>query len=922
MSVKNIEDTYPLAPVQHGMLFHSLCAPQAGVYVQQLICTLHEELDVPVFKRAWERIAERHPVFRTSFRWEGVDEPRQEVHRQVQIPVEEQDWRHFASGQQEERLRAYLEADRLRGFDLAVAPLMRLAFFRFSQAQYRVIWTSHHVLFDGRSRLLVLKELFALYEAFCSGRDLVLDSPPPYRNFIDWLSHKEFSGAEGFWRAALSGFAASTTLPFDHDRQSKTPTGNFGKQTGRLSATVTSALQSLAKQHRLTPNNFFQGAWALLLSRYTGETDVVFGATRAGRHAPFQGVDSIIGLLINTVPVRVRTNLDGLLLPWLQELRAQWLAMRPLEHTPPVKIQQWSELVAGQPLFESIVVFENYRLDSLLQQRGNGWETRDFRLVGATNYPLALAGQLGRELSLEVTYDRHRFADADITRLLGHLTTLLEEMVSDPTRRLSDLALLTKAERHRLLVEWNETRREYSSDRCLHQLFEEQAERTPKATAVAFEEQQLTYRELNERANQLAHYLRKLGVGPEVTVGIYVERSLEMVVGMLGILKAGGAYVPLDPTYPKERLALMLEDAEPKVLLTQQRLMEERIEDGDPAPAVGESAFSIFSPRVQVVCLDANWNVVARESVENPVCRTQSGNSVYVIYTSGSTGRPKGVLIEHRQILNYVNGILDRCRFEPGAIFATVQPLSVDSSQTVIFPALVSGGCLHVMSEDKSSDPQGLAGYFRRFPIDVLKIAPSHLAALQMFCEPEQLLPRQWLVLGGEAPRWDWLQSFQAGAGCKILNHYGPTETTVGMLTYQVPTGQTRQGSTTVPIGRPLSNTQAYLLDSSLQPVPVGISGELHIGGDGLARGYLDRPELTAEKFIPNPFSDLPGARLYKTGDLARYLPDGNIEFLGRIDNQVKIRGFRVELNEIENVLSEHPAVGQAVVLARNDVES
>ena len=567
-----IEAPYTLSSMQKGMLFHSLYAPQSGVYVQQLICALHEDLDVFCFQRAWQRVVERHSVLRTSFQWKDVNDAVQQVHRHVSVPWDLQDWRGLSAEEQESRLQVYLKADLTHGFNLSNAPLMRLALFRVGEAHYRFIWTSHHALLDGRSRLLVLKEIFALYEAFSRGHELELPQPRPHQDFIDWVTRQAFDRAEDFWRKALAGVIAPTPLPGDsfpeNDRDDA-----FGVRFIRLSEGLTSDLQLFAERHHLTPNTLLQGAWALLLSRYSGEEDVVFGATRAGRHISIEGAESIVGLLINTIPVRVRVSAESLLLPWLQELRTQWVAMRDFEHTPLVKIQGWSDVSPGKPLFESILAFENYQLNSALREQGEKWERREFHLIGATNYPLTVTGYLEPELLLEIAYDRRRFADPTIRRMLGHLERLLEGMVGDPNQRLADLSLLTEEERYQLLVGWNDTKRDYPRG-CVHESFEDQVERRPDAIAVVFGDQQLTYRELNQRANQLAHYLRKQKVGPEVLVGLCMERSLEMVVGLLGILKAGGAYVPLDPFYPQERLAFMLEDAQVSVLLTQKRLLE------------------------------------------------------------------------------------------------------------------------------------------------------------------------------------------------------------------------------------------------------------------------------------------------------------------------------------------------------------
>ncbi|MPZ14326.1 MAG: amino acid adenylation domain-containing protein [Chloroflexi bacterium] len=487
------------------------------------------------------------------------------------------------------------------------------------------------------------------------------------------------------------------------------------------------------------------------------------------------------------------------------------------------------------------------------------------------------------------------------------MTRTIQE-ASSPHQSLSGLAMLSDADHQRSLVEWNNTATVYPAhDFALHQLIEAQVARTPDAVAVRFEEHALNYRELNACANQLAHHLVGLGVGPDVLVGIMVKRSLDMVVGLLGILKAGAAYLPLDPALPQQRIAFLLEDTEVPVLLTQQALVDEL-----PATAA------------RTICLDADWPTIAQELQEAPASGVAPEHLAYVIYTSGSTGQPKGVGVEHRNIVNYVLGVAQRFAFQPGMHHALVSSIAADLGNTVLFPALATGGCLHVIAQERVLDPDLLAEYFTRNPIDVLKIVPSHLAALQAGAHPERVIPRRCLILGGEASRLDWIAHLRTLAPeCAIYNHYGPTETTVGVLTYHVaarddaPLPSTPSG--TLPLGSPLPNSRIYLLDEQGQQVPVGVPGELHVGGAGVARGYLNRPDLTAERFVPDRFGSVPGGRLYRTGDLARRLPDGTIEFCGRIDDQVKIHGYRVELGEIAASLREHGGVRDALVLARED---
>jgi amino acid adenylation domain-containing protein len=502
-----------------------------------------------------------------------------------------------------------------------------------------------------------------------------------------------------------------------------------------------------------------------------------------------------------------------------------------------------------------------------------------------------------------IFYNADLFESATIERFCAHFARLLESAALTPDEPLPLLSMIEAEERQQLLVEWNDTRTDYDLDRCIHELFEEQVTRTPHAPALVFENQQLTYDELNRRANQLANYLRGLGAGVETRVGLHLERSLELVIAVLGILKAGAAYVSLDADYPLERKVYMLDDAAVSVLIT-----HEDLSDRLPAhPA-------------QVVDLTAEREAIAAASDLNPARVAEPDGLAYVIYTSGSTGKPKGVGGSHRQLLSYISGISERLGFTPGASFAMQQTPSVDAPITYLFGALCGGGVLHVISHERTFNARAIGDYFQRHRIDYFKVAPSYLAALQSYPQPEQVLPRRLLLVGGEASRSDWIAGVQALApDCRIVNHYGPTETTVGVLTYDVTPAVSALGANILPLGRPLPNAEIYLLDEYLNPAPVGVPGELYIGGPSLARGYINRPDLTAETFISHPFSQQPGQRLYRTGDLARYLPDGNIEFLGRRDHQVKIRGFRVELKEIEAVLSEHEAVLAAVILLGHD---
>jgi len=902
MSLKNIEDAYPLSPMQQGMLFHSLCAPESGVYVEQARFDLHGDLNIPAFTQAWQQLISRHSVLRTAFVWENLDNPVQIVGRQVKFPWEMQDWRDISIANQSLKLEELRETDRRQGFDLSQAPLMRLILIHLTETTYHFIWNHHHLLLDGWSVHLLYQELVRIYRAYCQGEPISLKQPRPYRDYIAWLQEQDVSQAEVFWRRLLKGFTSPTRLWIEQPSyQFLGFESDINTQEIRLSGDTTSALQEFARRHHLTLNTVVQAAWCLLLNHYTGEDDVVFGMTGSGRPPNLADIDAMVGLFINTLPMRVRIVPEESLLPWLRRLQAQQVEVRQYEYSSLIDIHAWSELPRETPLFETILVFENYPVRAVIKELNQNLAIQKVDVVEKTNYPLNLLVGVGSDLSLKLLYDNSRFASGAIAHFLQHMQMLLEAITANPQQRLCDLPHLTQAEQQRLLVEWNTTQVDYPQHPCLHEWFEVQVERTPDAVALVFEDQQLTYQELNARSNQLAHYLQSLGIGPETLVGVCLERSVELVIALLAVLKAGGAYVPLDPTYPKERLAFILEDTQLPVLLTHSHLVEH------------------FPPTsAQVVDLVAAWSSLLQESSSPPQNSCLSSQQpAYVIYTSGSTGIPKGVIGSHQGILNRFHWMWETYPFAPGETCCQKTALSFVDSVWELFGPLVQGVRTLLVPEAVVTDPAQLIRLLAQQQVTRLVLVPSLLRALLETAPALQTqLPqlRLW-VTSGEALSVEVVQQFwQALPQSRLLNLYGASEVAADVTAYELqPTDET---PVSIPIGRPIANTQVYVLDGTGQPVPVGVPGELHIGGIQLARGYYQRPELTAERFLPHPFSADPGARLYKTGDLVRYRADGMLEYLGRLDHQVKIRGFRIELGEIESVLAQHPEVSQAVVIA------
>ena len=910
--------------MQQGMLFHSLMAPASGVYVEQLSATLHGDLNLDAFSRAWQQLLDRHTILRTAFVWEDLDEPLQVVYRKLEILLHSEDWRDLTPEEQAVRFDAYQQEQRKQGFDMADAPLMRVALIRVAADEYRFVWTFHHILLDGWSFPIILQELFTLYEAGVRGFPARLPFSRPYGDYIAWIQNQDKNKAAVYWGDLLTGFTSPTPLVVDRKIAAPTAAATYEIQDMALSAEDTEALRTLVRQNQLTLNTVVQGAWALLLSRYSGEQDVVFGATVSGRPHELPGSEKMVGLFINTLPARILVEPEASLLPWLQRIQTQQVQTRQFEYSALVDVQSWSDVQRDVSLFDSILVFENYPVsDALAEQRGS-LEIRDVQSSEQTNYPLTVVAAPGRVLGIRIAFDQQRFEPTTITRMLEHLQTLLKAIIAQPDRRISSLPLLTEAERQQILVEWNRTERTIPAGTNVPGLFEERVALTPDAEALIFQEQTLSYDELNRRSNQLCHYLQAQGVGRGKMVGIYVGKSVEMIVALLGVLKSGAAYVPIDPRYPHERIQFMLEDAGIDTLLTQERLVEVRDRRAEDAPRNTQHA---PRPILQIwegntIDLDSDWPQIALQPDHNPAIELDPAAPAYVIYTSGSTGIPKGVLIPHSALANHALALAEEAELNVTDRVLQFISLSFDASAEEIYPTLMRGGAIVV--PDSALDVLGadLARFCSEREVTVLHMPASVWHVLVDDLDKASIrfdAPLRLLMLGGDTPSIEKLQTFSRllGGPIPFLNLYGPTEATITATLYKTTT-QPRDFER-LPIGKPIANVHTYILDPAMRPAPIGAPGELYIGGAGLALGYLDRAEITAASFVTHTFGAGPTVRLYKTGDAARYLPDGNIEFLGRVDEQIKIRGYRVEPGEIEATLSQYEGVQDVAVIVQVD---
>lgn len=1271
-----IEESYPLTPLQEGMLYHHLSSLHAGIDLAQIVCVLPEEIDAPLLRSAWDWVVARYPALRTAFRWDRLGHPVQEVHREVALPFEVHDWEAVPPAEQETRFEDFLRADRERGFELDEVPNLRVSLFKLSRSHFNLVWTVHHILTDAQAMSIVLTDVADKYLAAREGELLELPKPKPYRHHIDWLRNRDRAVDERYWRERLRGFTSPTPLPLEASPAGLQPRPD-AHQDLVLSREETDALRSMADGIGVSLSAVLHGAWGFLLSRYSRQREVIFGSVRACRKS-VADASSMVGLFINTIPVRVIVEPETEVEVWLRKLKNDLAEAREFEFTSLVDIQQWCDLPSGTPLFETLMVFDYTDLQSKLRKARKWWNDKNAEILQQTNYALTIFVYAQDVLSFQLAYDRERFNPDSVGQILRHLRTVLNNMAANPRVPLSQLRLLPEEDLRRVLVDRNQTSIDFCSKGGIADAFEEQVQRRPDAVALRFHATELSYRQLDTRANQLAHYLIKRGVDPEALVGISLRRSVDLVVALLAALKAGAAYLPLDPNYPSKRLSAMLEDAQPAVLLTESEVI---------------SATALSQP--PVVLVDAERRVIAEESESPPSRQTRPESCAYVIYTSGSTGIPKGVMLEQRNVMNFF-AAMDRliqhdppgvwlavtnftfdisvlellwtlCRGfeivlypEPGgeeppvpesrltappdfslfyfaadesakdidkyrlllegakfadqhsfqavwtperhfhafgglypnpsvvsaAIAAVTQRVAIRAGSVVLplhnpvrvaeewslvdnlsqgrvgisfasgwFPndfvlapdsyrerhevmyraietvrALWRGEAIHLRGPDGSTvetrtlprpiqkelpvwvtaagsqetfrsagriganllthllgqsieelaqkihlyrearrehghdrghvtimlhtfvsddeefvrsevreplksylrtatslmkesassfwryrkltgrasqevdreyknltheemeelleyafaryyETSGLFGTPEQCLVQVeklMEIGVDEIACLIDFgISPELVLenlkhlhhlrelasrnehrngsPRskevslpdtmnkyhvtylqctptlasllvadeesrkplgrlKQMLVGGEALSTDLCRKLKPLVGGELINMYGPTETTIWSATYSV-----KGDESPIPIGRPIGNTQIYILDEDLNPMPVGAWGEIFIGGQGVARGYLNRPELTAERFIKNPFDHGGSARLYRTGDLGRFREDGEIEFLGRADFQIKIRGHRVELGEIESVLLAEGSVEQAVVTATSN---
>uniref|UniRef100_UPI00313ED713 amino acid adenylation domain-containing protein n=1 Tax=Dyadobacter sp. OTU695 TaxID=3043860 RepID=UPI00313ED713 len=876
-----------LSGLQEGMMFHSLYDQQAATYIEQFACDLIE-LDATTFEQAWQDIIKRHTILRTSFSYDKLKLPVQCVHSHVSFNADLLDFSAFSEEEQHERLLGFELEDRAKKFDLEKAPLMRLTLIKTGPERHRMIWTCHHILFDGWSLPIIMSELFEFYQLRMSGEFPASDFEDRYEDYIRYIEKQDKTNEEAHWKQYLHGVNGGTLLALiDDDLQRNKGVGVYKESVLSLTGHFTKEIEDFAQKNRVTVNTLMQGVWAILLHHYNQTQDVIFGVTVSGRPEDLPNIENRVGLYINTLPLRSTIVENQNIAQWLQNLQDEQVQNRKYQYSALNNIQKWADI--QRDLFDSIFVFENYPVSEKLASSNLSVGIENATTYDQTNYPLGIKVVAAGRIIVTFNYNATLLADSYVENMLLHYENVLRQIISAEKTILGELELITSAEREMIVDGYNQTKFDFPDSESLVSLFEKQVGTSALKTALAFEQEEVSYQRLNQRVNQLCHFLVKHGISSGARVAICQERGLDMVISILAILKAGAAYVPIDPECPIERLSFILDDAQASFLITNQQRL---------------SKYS-FSGNCQVFRIDLAQTSLLEMPMENPGILIDTKSLAYIIYTSGSSGQPKGVLVSHDSVVNLVFNQKDALMLRAGISVLQFASLGFDASVHEIFCTLLYGGKLVLCSKNAILDRALFKELIERHQIELVTLPPSYQAEVK-----NELHSVKTLISAGEMLNKKLVEEL-SGKGIRVINAYGPTENTVSSILTDRPV----LANGKVVIGKPIGNVRAFILDENFRPVPHGVKAELFLGGKSLANGYLNLEDLSAEKFSVHSIGNFGPERLYRTGDLARWLPEGDIEYIGRKDDQLKIRGNRVELGEIEAVLQSAPGILHASVV-------
>lgn len=904
MKAPDLQDLYELTPLQHGLLFHCLYAPEEGVYVEQAYLTLHGELRRDEFWTAWQTVFDRHPALRSTYHWDGTDNPVQAVHRHADVERDERDWRDLPAADVEPHLRAFLEEERHRGLDLQAPPLMKLTLFRAADDTYYLAMRISHLIMDGWSVGIILREFIGTYRALYHGDRPALDRPGRYKDYVAWWRRQDRTAIESYWRQTLAGYEPPPPLDLGPVRPPPDAEVPYDRTDASLDD-IADRLRAFCRSRQLTLHTVIQGAWMLVLARTSGQDEVVAGATMAHRPTDVPAVDAIVGPMVVTLPIRARLAADRPVREWFGQIQDAIVAARDHAGAPLTDIRAWSGLPGSAALFESIVSFENVPLPSL-EFPDERLALTDYVFDGRPQYPLSFVVLPGDDLPLRLVFDRRRFSAENAGRMLARVRAVLLAVLDGPDRTAGDIDVLTAAERD-LLDELHRPLHTHSAPPTLPEAVRRHAAERPDAVAVTGADptaDTLTWNQLDEQADKLAGHLVELGVTPGERVALYASRTPRAIVAIIAVLRAGGVYVPLDPQHPTGRLDTILADSEAMLLLTEAGFVER-----------------FGARRPPVVCLDSAWDVVSARPATDPGVPVGPDEPAYLVYTSGSTGTPKGALMTHANGMRLATAMDEQLDVGPDDVWTCFHTFAFDASVWEIWAALASGGRLVVVPAEVGQSGEATHDLLVREGVTVLLLTPR---AFEQMIAVEPAGPTglrlRYVLVGADRVEPTALNPWFERHGDErpaVLNVYGPTETTVFCTAHRITTAETAGAHAPSNIGRPVCDTAVYLLDPAGRPVPFGAAGEICIAGPGLGVGYLNRPDLTAERFVPDPVRG--EGRMYRSGDLARYTPDGELEYLGRGDTQVKVRGYRVEPGEIEFALREHDGVRNAGVVLSGD---
>jgi len=880
----NIENFMSLTSLQHGILFHYISDELSTEYHEQLSLTIKGDIKIDLMQKAWNSVIENNEMLRTVFRWKGIDKPVQIVLKKHEVPIQYID---FSGEIDKHNLIENIKSKDLNNRIDITSETLRIYLCKLDENIHKMIISNHHILYDGWSNGIILKELMETYTCLYKSKDIKRVNKTKFSEFIKHINNLNKDEQKKYWSNYLYN------LDNKGDCFSCKEVGSYKEISYKIDDNKANIIIDFSKENKILLSAILYGAWGVLLQKLNSSNEALFGTTVSGRPDSIKTIDNMVGLFINTIPLRVKSDNNTAFINLIHELDLALTERKEFENSSLVDIKEYCGIRSDEKLFNSIVSIENYPID-LNVNKENVLAIEGFSIIEQTNYNMALEILTFDGIEFKFNFNSSSMDERIVNKLGTYLERIIENLIDNPNINIGNINILSEQERNQILYEFNDTKVDYPKDKTVHQLFEEQVERTPDNIAVVFEDKKLTYRELNERANSLARVLRNKGVKAETIVGIMVGRSLEMIIGIMGILKAGGAYLPIDPSYPKERIEYMLKDSDSKVLLSENTLVENIKFDGE--------------------IIDLFNKEFIRNDLGNLGKINKSNDLAYVIYTSGTTGNPKGVMCEHKNVARLVKNP-NYIEFNDNDRILQTGSIVFDASIFEVWGALLNGLELYLAKNETIISPELLEEFVTKNNITILwltselfnQIAEENLKVFKDL---------RYLLVGGDILSPKYINLIRKECkNLKILNGYGPTENTTFSTTYLIK----EEHSSNIPIGKPITNSKAYIVDKNQKLMPIGVYGELCVSGEGLARGYLNKPELTAEKFMDNPFE--PGTTMYKTGDLARWLPDGNIEFVGRIDNQVKIRGFRIELGEIENRLLRHEDIKEVAVIAKENKE-